>query len=854
MDQSREAGSEGPRKADADRGEKEYMGRQGEGQLQQNILASAHEESAAAAERASDTLHSGSVPHDTGMGEHVGEGQVDVEGQGRVSIHVELPTAEEMRQALCPHALESVGQASPVTTDVDPVSHLAPAVWPGAEGSKGRVAEILDNLRKGQPAQLSHGEVLLAPRHNKDTLDDLTSYHKLFDDLDVQKDNLFSLSDLADQRNTTTVCRSLWDLQLALTALGVEGVPEFQSSDLRRSCSMTRKTSIKAARFDTAGSPLKLPKSLHLTCLSSASGSHPSSQAGSPAGEEQPSQPGQLGAAAVSPTGSKSVGSLRRWLSGEPGEAAAGDASPTESQLSGSGFSSPSGVVSSRPAVVGGSREDALVADGAGGQTLHTNPRSHNGGDDGDSGSGPWWIAPSPAGSGRAAPVERTSQPAVKAPGPDSPGAESVASSLGEAAGGSTPRSSALGTCDSLSRLDGCNALEAAGAADEDAVGNCACQGLGAAHVVERALPGSPASLSPLSDRSLPSSAASDAGSPGGPQEVALTPTRLQRLSVHNPAFSPATIPHSGHASPAPAARLSPPSGRLNQNGNHKDTQQREPQQTPPPRLLPQGPLKFVLSPPNSRDNTPEGAQAGDFLNVLVSPEKPAHVHLISALLGTSTPPPHLKQAGSAGDTPAAAKVSLQPPPPQQRPSGSSAGAWPEEAAGAPGSQGGQLAAHAGVGGKARECSPVHGRGLGPPGSSHAAAGSSSPQRVGGGQSRRTDGRSTVDASRTGGQGRKGAAAWGALAKGVLAVGGAAVLLATGLARQSRQKGDRRTTNQRGGSSSGRQSGGSKAAVQQGAEAVPHVRRQGAAASWDSPMALSQGLWGRESRVEGGAQ
>ena len=45
---------------------------------------------------------------------------------------------------------------------------------------------------------------------------------QLFDDLAVPKDNLFSLSDLADQRSTSTVCKSLWDLQLALAALEVK--------------------------------------------------------------------------------------------------------------------------------------------------------------------------------------------------------------------------------------------------------------------------------------------------------------------------------------------------------------------------------------------------------------------------------------------------------------------------------------------------------------------------------------------------------------------------------------------------------------------------------------------------------
>jgi len=151
----------------------------------------------------------------------------------------------------------------------------------------------------------------------------------------------------------------------------------------------------------------------------------------------------------------------------------------------------------------------------------------------------------------------------------------------------------------------------------------------------------------------------------------------------------------------------------------------------------------------------------------------------------------------------------------------------------------------------------VHGRGLSPPESSQVAAGASSPQRVGGRQLRQTGSRATAEDSRAGGQGGRPAAAWGALgplALGVLAFGGAALLLTTGLARQQRQGRDSRSMKQNGGSSSGRQNGGSKSAVQQGAETVPQVRRQGAAASWDSPMALSQGLWGREPRVEGGAQ
>jgi hypothetical protein len=55
-----------------------------------------------------------------------------------VEIDVKLPTAEEWETVRQPRAVEATEHASPVTTDVDPHSYLAPAVWPGAEGGDWR--------------------------------------------------------------------------------------------------------------------------------------------------------------------------------------------------------------------------------------------------------------------------------------------------------------------------------------------------------------------------------------------------------------------------------------------------------------------------------------------------------------------------------------------------------------------------------------------------------------------------------------------------------------------------------------------------------------------------------------------
>lgn len=100
-------------------------------------------------------------------------------------------------------------------------------------------------------------------------------------------------------------------------------------------------------------------------------------------------------------------------------------------------------------------------------------------------------------------------------------------------------------------------------------------------------------SLSPL-EASPGTTASPSAGGGASPGQHRLTPGRLQALATPNPAFSPAPSP-----------------GR------------------PGSRAAGAEPLRLKLSPPSDSERGSPGA-ADDFVNVLVSPEKPEHVRLMS--------------------------------------------------------------------------------------------------------------------------------------------------------------------------------------------------------------------------------
>lgn len=83
-------------------------------------------------------------------------------GAGRAAsepeLEVHLPTAGEWREALpAPHAAHSVPAPSPVITDVDPHSHLAPAVWPGVEAGDWRAEGFESRQQVAWGRQLAHG-------------------------------------------------------------------------------------------------------------------------------------------------------------------------------------------------------------------------------------------------------------------------------------------------------------------------------------------------------------------------------------------------------------------------------------------------------------------------------------------------------------------------------------------------------------------------------------------------------------------------------------------------------------------------------------------------------------------------